>query len=49
MGHLDDILIAVKPLKNRKKLKYIFMTILRLPELGPVQIKDMQTPPFPQK
>ena len=30
MGHLDDIQTALKPLKKRKRLNYIFMTILGL-------------------
>ena len=30
MDHLDDVQTARKPLKKRKKLKYIFMTFLGL-------------------
>ena len=32
MGYLVDIQTAPKPLKNREKLKYIFITILGLAE-----------------
>ena len=32
MGRLDDYQTALKPDKNRKKLKYIFMTIVGLAE-----------------
>ena len=32
MGRLDEIQTAQKPLKNWKKLKYIYMTILGIAE-----------------
>ena len=33
MGYLYAIQTALKPLKKRKKLEYIFLTILKLAEL----------------
>ena len=40
MGRFVDIQPALKPLKNRKKLKYIFMIILGLTE----SFKSMNRP-----
>ena len=40
MGQLDDTQTAVEPLKNRKILEYVFITILGLAE----SIKMMDWP-----